>query len=173
MVTGPAGIITSARSRRPGRRHSAQRRVTMLPRSPARMLLITLASPRLSAGHAPILRLRVATAPVGLETVPTSATTMPMLTVRLMGVYSRRAPPHGTAPPLSAPASLSHPSESRASRVIAGAHEEAPQSPRLTPLTRGDLRHFSSARVTRAPQLTSMASPGRESIPVWIWPSTC
>ena len=88
-------------------------------------------------------------------------------------VSSRRAPLNGTAPPLSAPASLSHPSESRASRLVGGTHEEALQSPRLTPLARGDLRHFSSARVTRAPQLTSLASPRRESIPVWIWPSTC
>jgi hypothetical protein len=44
MVTGPAGIITSACSGQPGRRHSTQRRITMLPCSPARMLLNTLAS---------------------------------------------------------------------------------------------------------------------------------
>ena len=94
MVTGPAGIITSARSRRPGRRHSTQRRVTMLPCSPARMLPITLASPHLQPVMLPFLRQRVATAPVGLETPPISAKTMPMLTVRLIGVPCPVASPH-------------------------------------------------------------------------------
>ena len=120
MVTGPAGIITSARSRRPGRRHSTQRRVTMLPCSPARMLPITLASPHLQPVMLPFLRLRVAIAPVGLETLPTSAKTMLMLTVRLIGVLCTVAAPtprHSAA--ALRPVSLSHPSERRASRAIA------------------------------------------------------
>ena len=97
MVTGPAGIITSARSRRPGRRHSTQRRVTMLPCSPARMLLMALASPRLQPVMLPFLRLRVATAPVGPENSTHLSQTMPMLTVRLIGVLCPVAAPHSTA----------------------------------------------------------------------------
>ena len=41
--------------------------------------------PRLQPVMPPFLRLRVATAPAGLETPPTSAKTMPMVTVRLIG----------------------------------------------------------------------------------------
>ena len=60
--------------------------------------------PRLQPVMPPFLRLRVATAPAGLETPPTSAKTMPMVTVRLIGcrVQSRR-PTNGTAPPFPAP----------------------------------------------------------------------
>src|SRR5215467_6251418 len=66
--------------------------------------------PRLQPVMLPFLRLRVATAPVGLETLPppqpndADADGAP----HRGAVSSRCAPPHGTAPPLSAPVSLSH-----------------------------------------------------------------
>src|SRR5262249_37667883 len=55
--------------------------------------------PRLQPVMLPFLRPRVATAPVGLETPPTSAKTMPMLTVRLIGcgVRSPRPTPRHSA----------------------------------------------------------------------------
>jgi len=108
MVTGPAGIITSARSGQPGRRHSTQRRATMLPCSPARMLLITLASLAFSRSCSHSCDRGVPTAPVGLETPPISAKTMPMLTVRLIGVPCPVASPHPARTGTICATSLSH-----------------------------------------------------------------
>ena len=132
--------------------------------------------PRLQPVMLPFLRLRVATAPAGLEIPPISgqndadADGAP----HRGAVASRRAPPHGTAPPLSVPASLSHPKREPGFQGCSGHTRGGSAVASPHPRSHGgDLRHLSSARVTRAPQLTSMASPRRESIPVWVWPSTC